>query len=221
MLFYIKLKVAVNYFSFHITLKLKTIFITGYGENSTVQFSDIKSTDVFNLMDNLEEISTTKISKITDPNTDNILEHRIQTNWQFMVIITCVLIALTILYLGRCVHRQWISRIHQVSNTNTAVPNAAINESHQIEFFYDEIQNVEYEDHWRYRTIECDDNNGNSTNTSQEKIESVSIIPIRSSLEPSTDEALTGEHVSENTVYENQPEIEIRKSGDLYLTPIL
>lgn len=157
-----------------------------------MQFSDIISTDVSNLMDNLEEISTKIVPEITDTNTDNILEHRIQTNWQFMVIITCVLIALVILYLGRCVHRQWTSRVHQVSNTNTEVPNTAVNESHQIKFFYDEIQNVEYEDPLRYRTVECDDNNENSMTTSREKIDSVSIIPIRSSLEPSTDEALPG-----------------------------
>lgn len=81
------------------------------------------------------------------------------------------------------------------------------------------MQNEEYEDPERYRTVACDDNSGNGINTSQEKMDSVSIIPILLSLEPSTDEALNGHHVSESTMYENQLEIEIRETGDLYLSP--
>lgn len=169
----------------------------------------------------MEDRSTLTILKITDTNIRTIIEHRIQTNWQFMLIITCVLIVLAATYLGRCVHRHCKSRAHQVSTTNTAAQNTSINESHQIEFFYEEMQNVEYEDPERYRTVACDDNSGNGINTSQEKMDSVSIIPILLSLEPSTDEALNGHHVSENTMYENQPKIEIRETGDLYLTPTM
>lgn len=84
------------------------------------------------------------------------------------------------------------------------------------------IQNVEYEDPERYRTIACDGNSGNGINTSQKKMDYVSILPITSSLESSTDEPLiNGHHVSENTMYENQLQIEIRESRELYLTPTI
>uniref|UniRef100_K1QUR4 Uncharacterized protein n=1 Tax=Magallana gigas TaxID=29159 RepID=K1QUR4_MAGGI len=87
-----------------------------------------------------------------------------------------------------------------------------MNESHQIEY-HEEMQNVEYEDTERYRTVACDDNSGNGINTSQEKMDSVSIIPILLSLESSTDEALNRHHVSENTMYERQLKIDIRETG--------
>lgn len=199
----------------------ETVLIAGYNENSTVPLSAAISTNVLNRMDHLEVISTytSKIPEITDSNIGTILEHRIQTNWQFMLIMACVLIALTTIYLGRCVHRHWKSRAHQVRNINTTAPNRGINESHQIEYIYEEMQNVEYEDPERYRTVACDDNSGNVINTSQEKMDSVSVIPIMSSLEPSTDETLNGHNISENTMYENQPKIDMRETGDLYLSP--
>lgn len=203
----------------------ETVLIAGYKENSTVPLPAVISTNVINRMNYLEVISTrtSKIPEITESNIGTILEHRIQTNWQFMLIMACVLIALTTSYLGRCVHRHWKSRAHQVSNINTTGPNRGINESHQIEYIYEEMQNVEYEDPDRYRTIALYDNSGNVINTSQEKMDSVSIIPIRSSLESSTDETPTDIvcHVSEITMYENQPGIEIRESGDMYLTPTM
>lgn len=195
----------------------KNVFITGNVISSTVPHSAVTVTEVLNRTDHLEERSTSTILKITDTNIGTILEHRIQTNWQFMLIITCVIIILTTSYLGRCVYRQWKSRTHQ-GNTNTAALNMAINENPQIQYFYDEIQNVEYEDPERYRTLACDDNSGNGKNTSQVKMYSVS---IRSSLEPSTDEPLNGNHVSENRMYENLPKIEIRECNDLYLTPFM
>lgn len=203
----------------------ETVLIAGYNENSTVPLSAVISTNVLNRMNHFEVISTcsSKIPEITDSNIGTILEHRIQTNWQFMLIMACVLIALTITYLGRCVHRHWKSRVHQVSNINTTASNRGINESHQIEYFYEEMQNVEYEDPDRYRTIALDDNSGNSINISQEKMDSLSIMPIRSSLESSTDETPTNisYHVSEFTMYVNQPGIEIRESDDMYLTPTM
>lgn len=203
----------------------ETVLIAGYKENSTVPLPAVISTNVINRMNYLEVISTrtSKIPEITESNIGTILEHRIQTNWHFMLIMACVLIALTTTYLGRCVHRHWKSRAHQVSNINTTGPNRGINESHQIEYIYEEMQNVEYEDPDRYRTIALYDNSGNVINTSQEKMDSVSIIPIRSSLESSTDETPTDIvcHVSEITMYENQPGFEIRESGDMYLTPTM
>lgn len=57
-----------------------------------------------------------------------------------MLIITCVLIVLAASYLGSCVHRHCKSRAHQVSNTDTAAQNTSIIESHQIEYFYEEMQ---------------------------------------------------------------------------------
>lgn len=203
----------------------ETVLIAGYKENSTVPLSAVISTNFINRMNYMEVISTrtSKIPEITESNIGTILEHRIQTNWQFMLIMACVLIALTTTYLGRCVHRHWKSRAHQVSNINTTAQNRGINESHQVEYIYEEMQNVEYEDPDRYRTVALSDNSGNVINTSQEKMDSVSIIPIRSSLESLTDETPTDIvcHVSEITMYENQPGFEIRESGDMYLTPTM
>lgn len=87
--------------------------------------------------------------------------------------------------------------------------------------FTKKCRNVEYEDPERYRTLACDDYSGNGINISQEKMDFVSVILIMSSLEPSTDEVLNGHHVSENTMYKNQPKIKIRETGDLCLTPTL
>lgn len=195
---------SVNAFS----LK-KNIFITGDNESNTVSRAAVTITKVIDRA--VEKRSTSTIPEITQRNIETILEHRIQTNWQFMVILTCVLIALALAYIWQCVHRHWKSRSHQVSNTNTAVQNTSIHESHQIEFFYEEMQNTEYEDPEHYRTVECDDNSGNSDiNTSQEKMDSVSIIPTSTSLS-------TGE----NVMYENQPEIDKRDINALYLTPTM
>lgn len=203
----------------------ETVLFAGYDENPTVPLSVVISTNDLNRSDHLEVISTytSKIQDMTDTNIGTILEHRIQTNWQFMLIITGVLIALSVAYLGRCVHRHWKTRIHQVSNTNTAAPNTAVNENHQILYFYEEIQNVEYEEPDRYRTVAFDDNSGNIINTSQEKIDSLSIIPIRSLLESSIDGPRINvvHHVSENTMYENQPGVKIRESDDMYLSPTM
>lgn len=198
---------------------LKTVFITGNELRSSIPRSSVTVLKDLNRTDLLEERSTSTILKITDTNIRTIIEHRIQTNWQFMLIITCVLIVLAATYLGRCVHRHCKFNAQQVGNTHTTAQNTSTNDSHQIEYFYEEMQNVEYEDPERYRTVACDDNSGNVLNTSQEKMDSVAIIPILLSFEPSTDEALNGNHVSENTMYENQLKIEIRETGDLYLSP--
>lgn len=202
-------------------LCLNNVFITGNEIGSTTTRSAVTVNEDPNQTDNLEKRSTSTILKITDMNIGTILERRIQTNWQFMLIITCVLIVLATTYLGKCVHRHLKSRAHQVSNTDTAAPNTTINESNQIEYFYEDMQNAEYEEPERYRTVVCDDNSENGINTFQEKMESVSIMNITSSLEPSTDEAFNGHHVSESIMYENQPKIEIRETGDLYLTPTI
>lgn len=87
--------------------------------------------------------------------------------------------------------------------------------------FTNKCRNLEYEDPERYRTLACDDNSGNGINISKKKMDFVTIILIMSSLEPSTDEVLNGHHVSENTMYKNQPKIEIRETGDLCLTPTM
>lgn len=196
---------------------LKTVFITGNEIRSSIPRSSVTGLKDLHRTDLLEERSTSTILKIPDTNIRTIIEHRIQTNWQFMLIITCVLIVLAATYLGRCVHRHCKSNAQQVGNTNTAAQNTSINESHQIEY-YEEMHNVEYEDPERYRTVACDDNSENGINTSQAKMDSVSIIPILLSLEPSTDVALNGNHVSENAMY---LKIEIKETGDLYLSPTL
>lgn len=118
-------------------------------------------------------------------------------------------------YLGKCVHRQWTSRAVQVSNNSTSTPDIALNISNQTE--YEQIQNVEYEDPERYLPASHDDSRGGSVNNSEEKIDSVI---MRQSLELLSEEALVGEHKSENVLYENQSNSGVREADDLYLTPI-
>lgn len=104
-----------------------------------------------------------------------------------------------------------VKKVIQVSNTNTSASSTTVNGSHQILYFYEEIQNVEYEEPDRFRTVACINNSGKvDINTYQEKMDPVSIIPNSTSLS-------TGE----NLIYENQPETDKRDINALYLTPTM
>lgn len=149
------------------------------------------------------------------------LENRIQTIWQFILIILAVLSLLAFTYIGKCLHRQWTSRSLQVSNTNTSAPESALNMRNDIECFYEQIQNIEYEDPERYLTAAQDDSHRDGINNSQEKIDAVSIRSIGPSTEPTNNEPLNREYNSEKVMYENQPNNGVREDDGLYLTPIV
>lgn len=202
------------------------IFIIEQEQTSTKQSIAVSNFDkIVKSTHHLEGKSTLTIPKFIEPNIGGILENRIQTIWQFVLIMLAVFSVLAFTYLGKCVHRQWTSRSLQVGNTMTSAPDSALNVhvhvSNQNEFIYEQIQNIEYEDPERYLTAAHDDILGDGINNSQEKIDSVSFMSIGPTLEPSNDEAINGEHESENAMYENQSSDRVRETNDLYLTPIL
>lgn len=184
-----------------------SVFIIEQETTPTEQIIVVSNSDnIFNSKHHFEGRSTLTISKFTKPNIDGNLENRIQTIWQFVLIMLAVFSGLAFIYLGKCVHRQWTSRSLQVSNTNTSAPESALNVSNQIECLYEQIQNIEYEDPERYLPALHDDSRGGDMNVSQEKMIFVSI----SSLEPPNEE---------DVKYENQPNSGIREIDDPYLTP--
>lgn len=152
----------------------------------------------------MEEKSTLTIPKISESNIGGNIENRIQTIWQFMLII----LALT--YLGKCIHRQWTFRSLLVSITNTPAPTIALNVSNEADCKYEEIQNVEYEDPDRYLS------SAPNVNNSQGKVDSGSIRPSPQLLI----EGLTEEQKFEKMMYENQSTKGVRETEDLYLSPV-
>lgn len=86
----------------------------------------------------------------------------------------------------------------------------------EIECFYEQIQNIEYEDPERYLTASQDDGHRDGINNSQEKMDEVSIKSIEPSAAPSNDEPL----ISENVFYENQSNNGVEETDGLYLSPI-
>lgn len=184
-----------------------SVFIIEQETTATEQIIVVSNSDnIFNSKHHFEGRSTLTISKFTKPNIDGNLENRIQTIWQFVLIMLAVFSGLAFIYLGKCVHRQWTSRSLQISNTNTSAPESALNVSNQIECLYEQIQNIEYEDPERYLPALHDDSRVDGMNVSQEKMIFVSI----SSLEPPNEE---------DVMYENQPNSGIREIDDPYLTP--
>lgn len=200
----------------------KEDFITGQDEISTVSIVFVSSFDkIVSSTHHMGGSRTLTIPKNIETNIGGNLENRIQTIWQFILIILAVLSLLAFTYIGKCLHRQWTSRTLQISNTNTSAPESALNMRNDIECFYEQIQNIEYEDPERYLTAAQDDSHRDGINNSQEKIDAVSIRSIGLSIEPTNNEPLNRESNSENVMYENQPNKGVREDDGLYLTPIM
>lgn len=87
----------------------------------------------------------------------------------------------------------------------------------EIECFYEQIQNIEYEDPERYLMAAQDDSHRDGINNSQEKKDEVSIRSIGPSISPSNDELM----ISENVLYEIQLNNGVRETDGLYLSPII
>lgn len=158
----------------------------------------------------MEEKSTLTIPKISESNIGGNIENRIQTIWQFMLIMLAVFSVLALTYLGKCIHRQWTSRSLLVSITNTPAPTIALNVSNEADCKYEEIQNVEYEDPDRYLS------SAPGVNNSQGKVDSGSIRPSPQLLI----KGLTEEQKFEKMMYENQSNKGVRETEDLYLSPV-
>lgn len=161
--------------------------------------------------------STSTILDINETKDEDSLKNNIKTMWQLMLMILAVLVFLALVYLGKCVRRHFTSRTHQVSHTNTATPNVMLNENHQIEGCYEQIQDAEHEDSGRYLTPAC---NESSTfgpcpiqETIEEKIELVSISMLPG---PSNDNVQKRENASDkNDIYNNT----VKEYDDTYISP--
>lgn len=167
-----------------------------------------------------EETSTVrKIHKTNGENLNQGLENRIQTNWQLMIIILAVLTVLTFTYLGKCVHRHWISRTLRVNISNTT-PTIALGEINQTENSYDRVQTRDNEEPQRYHTTAGDAivENSDTLNheNSPENRETVSYSP---EYEPVHKKSLNWINTNKMDQHENQPDTE--DLNDLYITPCM
>uniref|UniRef100_K1R9E3 Uncharacterized protein n=1 Tax=Magallana gigas TaxID=29159 RepID=K1R9E3_MAGGI len=126
---------------------------------------------------------------------------------------------LTSTYLGKCVHRHWISRTLRVSISNTS-PAIALGEINQTENSYNRFQTTEYEEPQRYQTT-AGDAIGQSSNTlnhenSPEYMEAVS---CSSENEPRAKTLLNWINTNKKDQCENQ--LDPGKLNDLYITPCM
>lgn len=152
-------------------------------------------------------------------NLNKGLGNRIKINWQLMIIILTLLTVLTSTYLGKCVHRHWISRTLQVSISNTS-PAIALGEINQTENSYNRFQTTEYEEPQRYQTT-AGDAIGQSSNTlnhenSPEYMEAVS---CSSENEPRAKTLLNWINTNKKDQCENQ--LDPGELNDLYITPCM
>lgn len=152
-------------------------------------------------------------------NLNKGLGNRIKINWQLMIIILALLTVLTSTYLGKCVHRHWISRTLRVSISNTS-PAIALGEINQTENSYNRFQTTEYEEPQRYQTT-AGDAIGQSSNTlnhenSPEYMEAVS---CSSENEPRAKTLLNWINTNKKDQCENQ--LDPGKLNDLYITPCM
>lgn len=166
-----------------------------------------------------ESRSTSTVLDINEKKDEDSLKNSIKTIWQLMLMILAVLVFLAVVYLGKCVRRQFTSRTPQGSHTNTATPNIMLNENHQIEGCYEQIQDAEHEDSGRYLTPACNESGtvGPCPNqeTIEEKIELVSIAMMPG---PSNDNVQKRKKASDNKdMYKNT----VKEFDDMYISPCM
>lgn len=165
-----------------------------------------------------ESRSTSIVLDINETKDEDGLKNSIKTIWQLMLMILAVLVFLALVYLGKCVRRQFTSRTHQVSHTNTATQNVMLNENNQIEGCYEQIQDAEHEDSGRYLTPACNENStvGSCPNqkTIEEKIDLVSIAMMPG---PSNDNVQKKENASDKNMYKNT----VKEFDDMYISPCM
>lgn len=164
-----------------------------------------------------ESRSTSTVLDINEIQDEDSLKNSIKTIWQLMLMILAVLVFLALVYLGKCVRRQFTSRTHQVGLTNTATPNVMLNENNQIEGWYEQIQDAEHEDSGRYLTPACNESGTLGPHPNQETIkEQIELVSIALMPGPSNDNVQKGEKASDkNDIYENT----VKEYDDLYISP--
>lgn len=142
-------------------------------------------------------------------NLNEGLGNRIQINWQLMIIILTLLTVLTSTYLGKCVHRHWISRTLRVNISNTS-PAIALGEMNQTKNSYNRFQTTEYEEPI-----------GQSSNTlnHENNPEYMEAVSCSSENEPRAKKLLNWINTNKKDQCENQ--LYPGELNDLYITPCM
>lgn len=164
-----------------------------------------------------ESRSTSTVLDVNETQDEDSLKNSIKTIWQLMLMILAVLVFLALVYLGKCVRRQFTNRTHQVSLANTATPNVMLNENHQMEGWYEQIQDAEHEDSGRYLTPACNESGPIGRRPNQEKIEEkIELVSIAMMPGPSNDNVQKRENASDkNDTFKNT----VKEYDDMYISP--
>lgn len=163
-----------------------------------------------------ESRSTPTVLDINETKDEDSLKNSIKTIWQLMLMILAVLVFLALVYLGKCVRRQFTSRTHQVGPSNTAT--SMLNENHQIESCYEQIQDAEHEDSGRYLTPACDESRAAGTCPNQETIEEkIELLSVAMTSGLSNDNVPKKEKPSDKHMYENT----VKEYDDMYISPCM
>lgn len=190
------------------------MFITDEETGSTVPHVKLTSFSKYvNISHGFESRSTSTVLDVNETQDEDSLKNSIKTIWQLMLMILAVLVFLALVYLGKCVRRQFTSRTHQVGLTNTAAPN----ENHQIEGWYEQIQDAEHEDSGRYLTPACNESEkiGPRPNqeTNEEKIELVAISMMPGASNDNVQKEVNAS--DKNDIYKNT----VKEYDDMYISP--
>lgn len=163
-----------------------------------------------------ESSSTSTVFDINEKKDEDSLKNSITTMWQLMLMILAVLVFLVLVNLGKCIRRQFTSRTHQVSHTNTSTPNVMLNENHQTEGCYEQIQDAENEDSGRYLTPACNESGTVDPCLNQETIgEKIELVSIAG---PSNDNVQKKEKASDRIdMYKNT----VNEYDDMYISPCM
>lgn len=194
------------------------MFITDEKTGFTVpHLTQASFSKYINQSDYFESRSTSTILYINKTKDEDSLKNSIKTIWQLMLMILAVLVFLALVYLGRCVRRQFTYRTHPVSHTNTATPNVMLNENHQIEGWYEQIQDAEHEDSGRYLTPACNESGTIGPRSNEETIEEKKeLVSIAMMPGPSNDNVQKRENANDkNDIYKNI----VKEYDDMYISP--
>lgn len=198
-------------------IKYSTLFIT----DKKTTYQDFEVTQSYkryiNQTHHFEMKSTSTNPEMYSSDKDS-LKDMIQTTWKLMLVISAVLTVLAFSYLGKCIYRQWTSNTLQIRNTDIITSR----ENNQSESDYERVHYVENGDFQSYQTPTDDSMHTISNVLNQGSgSEKIDLASINISLGSSNDESTHRENVSENHMYENEPDRGLTKPCDLYITPCM
>lgn len=164
-----------------------------------------------------QQLNHTSKTKYED--TSTVKEnHKTNAVENFMIIILALLTMLTSTYLGKCVHRRWISRTVRVRISSTT-PTIALGEINETGYSYDRVQTI-YDEPQRYQTTASDAIGQNSDvinhENNPENLETVSCSPES---EPKREKSLNLINTNKKDQHENQPDTE--DLNNVYITPCM